>query len=217
MTQLLASQAFWLLGIDDQLRRPKAPHVRIGLAAAALVDVIDAGGARWTGPAQEPGIEVVPLSTDNELLATWHARLDAGVGSAGCRAVFAVDALYEHAWTEAARSLLQFDWSREHRLPVLRRLSYGPTADGLQVAAVLRDEARAAVAADRLPEGVALTVVAAAESVGVSEYVLSDAWAADLTIGLQATHALAADPLSQRLVAATKTLLSAATSLRSFT
>lgn len=209
MRTLLASQTFWLLGIDNQLRRPRAPHVRIGHAGAALVDVIEAGGARWAGSLQEPRIELLPMPPGNALLDRWHERLAPAAREGGWRATCAVDALFEHAWTETAQSLLALGWASEHRVPVIRRVSYAPTPDALQAARLVRDEACRAVSDGYPPNGAPHVLVAASESAGVSAFVLSEKWAGDADIGKLTAHALAGDALTRRLGAAMATLLGA--------
>lgn len=213
---LLASQAFWLLGIDDQLRRPKAPHVRIGLAAAALVDLIDAGGIQWTGAVDEPSVEVLPLATDNDLLAVWHARL--------------VEAVTDGGWPRGVRRrrALRAGLDRNGGQSAGARVVPGAPDAGDSPAVLraddgrargcgeVRGEVRSALSEARPLEGAAHSLAAVCESSGVGAFVLSERWAPDGDIDLQLTHALVADPLNRRLTEAIGVLLGGAFRVRPF-
>jgi hypothetical protein len=123
MAALLVAEALWLLGQDEQYLRPRVGRLRVALTAAALVDVIDSGAARWAGSHEEPLVRETGGAAWDPLTRAWLARLAEATGSQPIPVIHAINALGPGTWEVVGADLARRGLATEIPRPVRRWLA----------------------------------------------------------------------------------------------
>lgn len=195
------AHVLWLLGQDEQWMRPRVSALPAAAAAAAVVDVIASGAARWVDDRDEACVEPLAAPVAAGLVQEWVAQIREAATSGPLPVIHAMNAVSPGLWDSLGADLVRRGLAAEvpHRVrrwrPPRRRPTY-EAADELRTH--LRDvirRARSATAQQR-------EVLAVALSAGVVEHMLSRSAFTDGGVVEPTRQLLAGDALVDRLTPA---------------
>ncbi|MGG5260067.1 GPP34 family phosphoprotein [Phycicoccus avicenniae] len=98
MGELLVAQAIWLLGQDEQWMRPRAGTMPVVAAAAAVLDVIGSGAARWDEGGGGIAVDTGSVPAREGLLGCWTERLARAAATGPLPVIHSVDAVSPDVW-----------------------------------------------------------------------------------------------------------------------
>lgn len=166
------AQVLWLLGQDDQWLRPRASAMPVAVAAGALVDVVDAGAARWVDGDGGTSVEPTAVVDSDSLVGQWAVLLVQAATDGPLPVIHAINAVSPDIWEVVGADLSLAGKAHDVPRPVRRWLPPRRRPDHEVVVSVRRhlkevlEGTRPATAQDH-------GVLAVASCAGVVEHVLS--------------------------------------------
>ena len=172
MGELGVAQTLWLLGQDDQWLRPRVSAMPVAVAAGALLDVIDAGAARWVGDEDASSVEPTPVHVAEGLVGRWAALLRQAATYGPLPVIHGINAVSPHIWDVVGADLTARGCAHDVPRPVRRWLPPRRRPDH-DAAVLARTHLRAVITGTRPASPCDQGVLAVASCAGVVEHVLS--------------------------------------------
>ena len=212
MGDLLVAHVMWLLGQDEQWMRPRSAALPIAAAAAAIVDLTNAGVAEWVDT--EMGTAVMPGEIDavDGVLHSWADRVNDAAKLRPIPVIHAINAVSPSIWESLGADLASMSYAQQVPRPVRRWLSprRRPARD---IAAGTRTHLREVINGRQPATLRDHGVLAVAFCAGVVEHLLSQTAFTDASV-LEPTQALLEESdLVRRLTPAVSYLVSLAPGL----
>lgn len=207
VVELSVAQVLWLLGQDDQWMRPRTSVMPIAAATGALVDVIEAGAARWVDDDDKLAVESSRRGPAGGLLRTWIDLLVEASASEPLAVVHAINAVSPNIWDSLGADLAVRSCAHEVPRPVRRWLP-PRRRPHLDIANQARAQLLDVVAGTTIATRTDLGVLAVASCAGVLEHILSPTAFTDFSVVEPTEAFLEGNDLVRRLTPAVSYLVS---------